>query len=349
MPQPIPALVAGTGFGCAIHVPALRAAGFDVVGLVGNDPAKTAKRAEKSGIAASFTDLDEAITRTGAEVVSIATPPHTHLPLSLAAIARGCHVLCEKPFALDVREAQQMLDAAERAGVVNMVAHEFRWGPDRAVFGRAIAEGLIGEPRFVVIDQFLGLVADPERAMPGWWFDPAAGGGWLGAIGSHHIDQIRAWLGEFDTLSARTFLVSDREAEADDSFSLRFTMKNGVEGSMQQSAASWGPMAGMWRCLGSKGTLWIEGGKVMLADKAGVRELPVPDDLALPPTDPDNPMDQSALLTFTRLGEAMRRAILTGDAASPVAPPTFMDGLAEMQVIDAIRSSAQHGGALRQV
>jgi len=55
------------------------------------------------------------------------------------------------------------------------------------------------------------------------------------------IDQIRAWLGEFDTLSANLFLVSDRQAAADDSYSMRFRMKNGVEGSMQQSAGAWGP------------------------------------------------------------------------------------------------------------
>src|SRR3546814_8078286 len=57
----IPALVVGTGFGCRTHVPALRAAGFDVVGLVGADAARTARRAEKSGIVASYTDLDDAI------------------------------------------------------------------------------------------------------------------------------------------------------------------------------------------------------------------------------------------------------------------------------------------------
>ena len=351
----IPALVVGTGFGCRIHVPALRAAGFEVVGLVGNRPDKTAYKAEKTGVPLSFTDLDEAIDRTGAKVVTIATTPATHAPLAMRAIARGCHVLCEKPFAFNAAEGQALLDAAEKAGVVHMVAHEFRWMPDRALFGRAIRDGLIGEPRFLVIDQFIPFCADPETRLPGWWFDVEAGGGWLGAGGSHLIDQIRAWLGEFVSLSANTMIVSDRTGVADDSYSMRFLMDSGVEGSMQQTAGAWGPPAQLWRCAGSKGTVWTEGGKVMLADKTGTRELLVPDDLRLPPpppaTDPNGAdrMSHLEIGPFTRLCEALRNAVETGDPRAPVAVPTFRDGLASMRVMDAIRASAAAGGALQQI
>jgi predicted dehydrogenase len=96
----LPALVVGTSFGCRVHIPALRAAGFDVVGLVGSDAARTQKRAEANGVPQAFTDLDAAITRTGAKVVTIATPPNTHAPLSLAAMSRATCALrktfCEK-------------------------------------------------------------------------------------------------------------------------------------------------------------------------------------------------------------------------------------------------------------
>ncbi len=356
MTAPIPALVVGTGFGCRIHVPALRAAGFEVVGLVGSNPGKTEKRAGQSGIAAWFTDLDEAIAKTGAKVVTIATPPGTHAELTLKAIGHGCHVVCEKPFAFDAGEARAMLDAAEQAGVFHMVAHEFRWMPDRALFGRAIAEGMIGTPRFLVVDQFIQFCADPETSLPKWWFDPGQGGGWLGAGGSHMIDQIRAWLGEFDTLSANLFLVSDRKVEADDSYSMRFRMKNGVEGSMQQSAGAWGPMATLWRCAGSKGTVWTEQGKVFVADKAGTRELEVPADLVLPPPPPPDPNPNSPTRAshfeigpFTRFCEALRGGVEGRAVKAPVAIPTFRDGLASMQVLDAMRTSSAQGGALQQV
>ena len=114
-----PALVVGTGFGCRIHIPALHAAGFDVVGLVGNTTERTERRAKASNVPLAFTDLDEAIDKTGAVAVTIATPPHTHAALTLRAISHGCHVICEKPMASNADEAQAMLEAAERAGVTH--------------------------------------------------------------------------------------------------------------------------------------------------------------------------------------------------------------------------------------
>lgn len=346
------AVVVGTGFGCRIHAPALRAAGIEVVGLVATRVDRLARKAEELGIPAHFTDLEEAIAKTGATLVTIATTPASHAGLAHVAIARGCHVLCEKPFAFDAKEGQALLDAAEAAGVVHMVAHEFRWLPERALFGRAIADGLIGEPRFLAMDQFIPFCADPETRLPTWWFDEAAGGGWLGAGGSHLIDQIRAWLGDFRSLSANLITVSDRSNVADDSYSMRFLMENGVEGSMQQSAGAWGSPTMLWRCAGSRGTVWLEKGAVMLADKAGTRELPVPDDLTLPPEPDANPsrrMSHFEIGPFTRLCEALRDQVEGRLAQTPVKSPTFRDGLACMRVIDAMRASAASGGALHIV
>lgn len=349
---PIPAIVVGTGFGARVHAPALRAAGFAVAGLVGTNPERLRRKAEKAGIPATFTDLDEAISQTGAQVVTIATPPATHGKLALAAVAHGCHVICEKPFASDAAEAQQLVAAAGKAGVIGLLGHQWRWQTDRALFGRAIHDGLIGEPRFLVLDQFIPFCADPATPLPAWWFDAASGGGWLGAGGSHIVDQVRAWLGEFDTLSASLLLVSDRKADCEDTYSMRFRLKNGVEGSMQQTAGAWGPMATLWRCAGTHGTVWTEGGKVCVADKAGTRELPVPDDLILPPPPADDAASRAAhfeIAPFIRLCEALRDGIAgrAGQAAVPV--PTFRDGLAAMRIMDAMRASSADGGALKQV
>nr|WP_314468659.1 Gfo/Idh/MocA family oxidoreductase [uncultured Novosphingobium sp.] len=354
----IPAIVVGTGFGCRIHVPAMRAAGFEVAALVGRNEERLARKAADSGVPAWFTDLDEAITATGAEVVTIATTPDTHAGLAHRAIARGCHVLCEKPFALNAVEGAALLDAADERQIVHMVSHEFRWLPERALFGQIIRDGLIGEPRFLVMDQFIPFCADPAARLPRWWFDAEAGGGWLGAGGSHLIDQVRAWLGDIHALSANLLTVSDRKDVAEDSYSVRFVTKSGVEGSMQQSAGAWGQPASLCRCAGSKGTVWIDGGKVFLADSAGTRQLEVPPELALPqapaPSDPaaSDPAASGRappfeLAPFTRLAEALK-ARITGQAqAGGVAVPTFRDGLECMRIMDAMRASAAQGGALQ--
>ena len=256
-----------------------------------------------------------------------------------------------KAFRRDVREARAMLEAAERAGVVHLVGHEFRWQPERAIVARAVAEGLIGKPKFMTFLQYIALVANPESRMPRWWFDTSAGGGWVGASGSHIVDQVRTTLGEFASLSAALPTVSAREGGAEDSYVLRFQLTNGVEGIMQQTAGAWGPPASMTRVAGTLGTVWVESGAVKIADRNGVRDLPVPSDLVLPPPpEPsDDPRKQFSVLElgpYTRLCEALRAAMEGKALASAVPVPTFVDGVACMEVLDGIRKSAANQGAL---
>jgi predicted dehydrogenase len=351
------ALVVGTGFGCRIQLPALLGAGFDVVGLVGQDAARTAERARDNGVAESFTDLDKAIAATGAEVVAISSPPHAHAELSIAAFERGCHVLCEKPFAADMAEARAMLAAAEKAGKVHMMGHEFRFEPLRATVAKAIAEGMIGEPRLANISLLLPQLTASEGDMPDWWFEPGEGGGWLGALGSHVVDQLRTWLGEFDSVSASLNSVSATRGPADDSFSIRFAMKNGLEGVIQSSAGAWGPPLDVARVCGSEGTLWTERGEVRFAGRSGERTLPITPDLALPPAPPITGdqrhetarwkgLVQVELAPYTVLCRTLKAAIEGTAAPSPVIPATFADGVACMRVMDAIRASARAGGKL---
>jgi predicted dehydrogenase len=347
-------LVVGTGFGVRVHAPALRAAGFTVEALVGRDPERTQRRADRLGVPHGLTDLDAALSLPGVAAVTIATPPHTHAELAIAAARAGKHVLCEKPFAMDADEAQGMLDAAERAGVMHLVGHEFRWATERAVAGRAIRGGRIGEPRFASFMSYAPLVADPEARTPHWWFDPAAGGGWLGASGSHVIDQIRVWLGEFAEVSARLSVTSQRTGIAEDSFTMRFRMRSGVEGVLQQTAAAWGPYAGFTRVAGTTGSVWIDGTDVWLADASGVDRLTVPANLELPPApaESDDPRERFTHIEtgpFTRLCEVLRAGVDGRTPDAPVPIPTFADGLAEMRVMDAARASSVKDGATVEV
>ncbi|MCH2171929.1 Gfo/Idh/MocA family oxidoreductase [Myxococcota bacterium] len=343
------AIVVGTGFGSRVHVPALRAAGFEVVALVGTDPDRTARRARRLGVDHALCDLGEALEVSGVELVTIASPPNLHAPQVLEAIAAGKHVICEKPFTLDGEEASRVLEAAEAANVVHRLGYEFRWATDRALGARAIAQGMIGEPRWASFVSHVSLLAEPDFEMPSWWWRPEKGGGWLLASGSHLIDQIQVWLGEIEWVSAQVETISRSEELADDSFAVLARTRKGASVTIQQSGASLGPMAGLTRVVGTSGSLWMEGGAVHVSDAEGARALDVPKDLELPPP-PEESDRASARYTHMELGPYTKlcQSVVDelegrGVAALEPKPPTFVDGLASMRVLDAIRESAESG------
>jgi predicted dehydrogenase len=345
----IAAVVVGTGFGARVHVPALRNAGFDVVAMVGRDGDRTARRAERLGVPHACTSLGEAMALPGVEVVCVASPPASHAELAIEAVDAGRHVLCEKPFALDGVEAKRMRDAAARSGVVGLVGHEFRFAEDRATVRDVIAGGAIGSPRLFSHVSFTPLLANPAAPTPEWWFDPTRGGGWLGASGSHLVDQVRSWLGEFAEVSAALSVVSDRRGVADDTFTMRFSLRGGVQGMMQQSAGSWGPGVNVTRVAGSAGSVWTDGGEVWCASAEGEQRVEVPEALRLPPPpeesdDPRHRFTHIELAPFTRLCEVLSDLIAGRTPRHPAPPATFDDGLAEMLVLDAARASAAGGG-----
>jgi len=346
--------VVGTGFGARVHVPALRAAGFEVVALAGRDRERTARRAERLAVPNACASLAEAFALPGVDAVTIAAPPGAHAALAIEACDAGRHVICEKPFAIDTAEATAMVAAADRAGVTALVGHEFRWAPDRALAARVIADGLIGDPRLATFVQYVPLVADPETRVPDWWFDAARGGGWLGASGSHLVDQVRTSLGEIVSVSAALPTVA-RRSGAEDSFAVRMSVRGGVEVMLQQTAASWTPnVVGVTVIAGSDGTLELAADGVWLSNRSGRRQLSVPEDLALPEApgatdDPRHRYTHLELGPYTRLCEALRAGAEGRPYEGRVPLPTFADGLAGTRVIDAIRASVAAGGAVQAV
>jgi predicted dehydrogenase len=349
-------VVFGTGFGCVTHVRALRAAGFDVVALVGQDPDKTAARAALFDIPVALTSVEEALAIDGVDAVTIATPPHTHAAIALAAIAAGKHLICEKPFARDAAEGRAVLAAAVAAGVVHLLGCEFRWDAGQALLAQAVQGGVIGEPRMATVLLHVPLLADPAAEVPAWWADVDQGGGWMAAHGSQIIDQIRCTLGEFDRVSASLPHIAARGMTADDAFLVHFTMRSGAVGVLQSTSGDWGPPIVVTRVVGSTGTAWIEGvgSTVKVADHTGTRTLPVPDDL---PTGAAPPLPDGLVTTayermishgmdlgpYTRLAEVLRcRMEGRPDPAGPTAA-TFVDGVRDIAVLDAVRRSAAEG------
>ena len=341
--------VVGTGFGCFVHVRALRAAGLDVVALVGRDPRKTAERAARFGVPRALVSFDEALALPGLDAVTIATPPHTHAALARAALAAGKHVLCEKPFARDAAQARELLAAAEASGLVHLLGTEYRFDGGQYTMARALADGAVGPPRLAIFLMDVPLLADPGAELPEWWADAAQGGGWLGAHGSQVIDQIRFALGEFDGVSASLARVAGQRASADDAFVVHFRMRSGLVGTLQSTSGDWGSWVLVTRVVGPRGSLWIDGlsDAVHFADRDGARQLPVLEPLRAVPPDPA-PADALRgtyermiahgidMGPYTHLARAFRDRILGLPLPDWARPATFADGVAQMEVLDAI-------------
>jgi predicted dehydrogenase len=349
-------VVIGTGFGCVTHVRALRAAGFEVRALVGRDPEKTAERAALFDIPLGLTSVPEALEVAGVDAVTVATPPHSHAEITLAAIRSGKHVICEKPLARDAAEARAMFEAAENAGIVHLMGCEFRWDTGQALLAGTVQSGAIGEPRLATFLLHVPLLADPSSEVPAWWADAAQGGGWLGGHGSQLIDQIRVTLGEFESVSASLPHVAGRpDFTAEDGFVVHFTMRSGAVGTLQSTSGDWAPPLVETRVSGTAGAAWIEGvgAKVQVADGDGTRRVPVPEELSLSPQAP--PLPDGLVHTtydrmishgmdfgpYTRLAEVFRDRIAGKEVPPWPRAATFADGVAQMAVLDAVRRSAK--------
>jgi predicted dehydrogenase len=159
--------------------------------VVGRDAGRAAEAAARLGWADSATDWREVITRDDIDLVDICTPGDTHRDIAVAALEAGKHVLCEKPLANTVAEAEEMTAAAEEAhanGVRAMVGFTYRRVPAIGQARTVVEEGRIGDVRHVRAQYLQDWIADPEAPLS-WRLDKArAGSGALGDIGAHIID-----------------------------------------------------------------------------------------------------------------------------------------------------------------
>ncbi|MET0235240.1 MAG: Gfo/Idh/MocA family oxidoreductase [Kibdelosporangium sp.] len=167
--------------------------------LGGRDLDRTKAAAAKLGWDAVETDWRALIARDDVQIVDICTPGDSHKDIALAALAAGKHVLCEKPLANSVAEAEEMAQAATAAaanGQRSMVAFNYRRVPALAVARQMIAEGRLGGIRHVRAQYLQDWLSDPATPMAWRLRKEEAGSGALGDIGAHIIDATQFLLGE---------------------------------------------------------------------------------------------------------------------------------------------------------
>jgi len=155
--------------------------------------------AQKLGWAEAATDWREVVTRDDIDVVDVCTPGDSHRDITLAALAAGKHVICEKPLANTVAEAEEMTAAADAArtnGVRSMVAFNYRRTPALALARQLVADGRLGRIHHVRADYLQDWIVDPEFPLVWRLQKDKAGSGALGDIGAHVVDLAAYLTGE---------------------------------------------------------------------------------------------------------------------------------------------------------
>lgn len=193
----------GTGWVERVQIPMFRLAGLTAQAICSGNPANAQRVAADANLPEVHENWQSLIASKNVDLISIVTPPHLHAEITIAALNAGKHVLCEKPMALNVAEAEAMFAAAQAAPAqLAIIDHELRFNPARAQLKELIRNGYVGTLLTANFARFGGEKLNP--ALPwGWQEDEARGGGMLGALGSHLLDLARWTIGRIDGLSAQ--------------------------------------------------------------------------------------------------------------------------------------------------
>ena len=186
-------LVQGTGFAGQGHAEAFRYAGAEVVGIVGRTESVVKEVAEALAIPYAGTDWQQALDDCRPDIVSIASPGGAHYEPIAQAIARGCHVFCDKPLTESGETSQRLYQMAVDRGVKTAFAASFRYMPHVIHAKQLVAEGLIGEPLEIECISHFNL----EKDIPyGWSHRKEDGGGRLNNNFTHKLSIVTSVVGE---------------------------------------------------------------------------------------------------------------------------------------------------------
>lgn len=215
MTRPLRVAMIGYGFMGAAHSVGWRQAprmfdlprDVEMAVVVGRNEDAVAQAAQKWGWAESATDWRQVIGRDDIDIVDIVTPGDSHAEIAIAALEAGKHVLCEKPLANSVDEAEAMADAAARAaerGIRSMVGFTYRRVPAVTFLRDLIAEGVVGTVQQVRAAYRQDWLVDPGMPLAWRLQKEHAGSGALGDIGAHIIDMTQFVTGQTVTAVSGT-------------------------------------------------------------------------------------------------------------------------------------------------
>ncbi|MFI0815152.1 Gfo/Idh/MocA family protein [Streptomyces sp. NPDC021115] len=204
----------GAGMIGAIHRRAAALAGARITGVLASTPARSARVAEEWAVPA-YPSLDALLDDDSVDVVHICSPNATHAPYALRALDAGKHVVCEKPLAVSVADAERMAETARRSGLVAAVPFVYRYHPlVREIRARRI-DGEFGGWHLIHGSYLQDWMLSPQAS--GWRVDPVAGGPSraFADIGSHWCDLVEWVSGErFAEVTASMSVAVDKRPAA---------------------------------------------------------------------------------------------------------------------------------------
>ncbi|RFB38340.1 Gfo/Idh/MocA family protein [Brevibacillus sp. VP] len=189
--------IIGTGFGASVHAPLFQAhPQFEVIAITSVSGRNTEQVRKATGISNIYSDWKTMLTSEALDLVSVTSAQYQHKEMVCDAFAHGYHVLCEKPMALNLNEAQEMIAARDHANRFGAINFEFRYLPARSKVKEIIESGQLGR---IIHIRYQGNALNylsHHSGYKSWKEDKALGGGTLNSIGSHMIDSIQWWFQE---------------------------------------------------------------------------------------------------------------------------------------------------------
>ena len=180
-----------------VHAAAWRNAGAELAGCTSLRRAQSQDLARRYGMIA-YADYQELINDV--DIVDICTPTRLHRPMVVEAAAAGKHVICEKPIALTIQDAQAMIDACAAAGVRFFVGMVVRFFPQYRLAKELVAQGKIGQLGVLRLKRVAYL---PIKPFDNWYIDETRSGGMVLDLMIHDFDYARWLAGEVDRVFAR--------------------------------------------------------------------------------------------------------------------------------------------------
>ncbi|MDX3233259.1 Gfo/Idh/MocA family oxidoreductase [Streptomyces sp. ME19-01-6] len=358
-PGSAPVRVALIGFGLAgsvFHAPLIAATdGLALDTVVTSSPERQRQAADEYPRVRLAASAEELWVRAGElDLVVIASPNRTHVPLARAALEAGLPVVVDKPLAATAAEAEELAALADRRGLLLSVFQNRRWDNDFRTLRKLLAEGALGE-----VQRFESRFERWRPQLKGGWResgDPAEVGGLLYDLGSHLVDQALTLFGPVTSVYAEVDVRRPGARTDDDTF-VALTHTSGVRSHLWMSAiaAQLGPR---FRVLGSQAG-YVKYG--LDPQEGALREglRPGTDGGAPWGAEPEaawgrlgageSPLTGGGELVPTLPGDypAYYRAIATALREGGTPPVTATEAAAALRVLEAARTSAAEGRTVR--